>query len=215
MDIRHLGKETLGVLSAKGMISCWADIMRLTAEDLVSFGGVGKKNADKIYEEIQRCWTKDFWRLLHGISIPLIGAASAKLLAEKLDPQNVLGTLHLVEKIPNFGPERFEQLRLFFTDPVNLQLFKEFVSNPLFNMKVPVKLSNKFENKTFIFTGSFNTQRTLHEANVKANGGKTSSSVTKSTTYVVAGRNATAHKVASAVKLGIPVIDEETFTKML
>jgi DNA ligase (NAD+) len=98
---------------------------------------------------------------------------------------------------------------------VNFQLFKEFVSNPLFNMKVPVKLSNKFENKTFIFTGSFNTQRTLHEANVKANGGKTSSSVTKFTTYVVAGRNATAHKVASAVKLGIPVIDEETFTKML
>ena len=215
MDIKNLGPETVEMLTASGVLNSWLDFFKMDVATIDTAGKTGRKVAEKIHAEIQACWGKDYWRLLHGISIPLIGASSAKLLAEVLDPKNVFGTLHMVERIPNFGPERFEQVRLFFSDPINLDRFKEFVFDARFNMKIPKKLSNKFEGRTFVLTGSFSSPRTQYEDAIKANGGKTSSSVSKATAFIVAGNKATTHKVEAAKKLGIQILNEESFLNLL
>lgn len=219
MDIEGLGPAVIETFLDNGLISKTEDIYSLTYDKIASaqLEGFGDKSIQNIIDSIGRSKQNDLSKLLYALGIRHIGAKAAKLLADRFRTiQAVMSaSCRDILEIDGFGEIMAQSVCEFFSSNRARSLIKE-LSDSGVNMKsLSVIRDNRFEGKTFVLTGTL-SMFTRAEASelIESFGGKTSSSVSKKTSYVLAGE-AAGSKLDKANALGIEVITEEQFKEMI
>lgn len=221
MDMKGFGTVYIEELVRLGYIKDVADIYTLKEhrEELIEQGIIGKeKNTDKLLNAIEKSKENDAYQLLTGLGIPNVGKAAAKGILKKFKNMEALenATMEELQSVNDIGEVSARCITDFFADEKNQELMKRLRSYGL-NMQAleTVGTGTKLEGMTFVITGTLpNMDRKEAAALIEKQGGKVSGSVSKKTTYLLAGESA-GSKLTKAQELGINIIDEESFLKML
>lgn len=218
MNIEGLGEKLIKQLYDKGLINNIADIYSLKAEDIASLKKNGKKFAEKLVQSINKSKENNLDRLITALGIEQVGAKSAKILAKKFkNIDNLMkakfGTLTFVEEI---GEITANSVKEFFMQEQTKDLINRLkVAGVNMKEKDDVNNDNRFLGKTFVLTGTLEKYTRDEASEIIENfGGKTSGSVSKKTSYVLAGEDA-GSKLSKAQSLDIPVITEAQFEEMI
>ena len=217
MDIDKIGPSVIEQLYNKKFINSYVDLYKLTMQDFMQLDLVKEKSAFNMYTAIQNSKNNPLSRLLTAFSIRNIGKETAGLLANEYGTlENLMeATVEDLAKIEGIGEITAIDIYEFFHNQENIKMIKELKSlgvNPL----PPVQnVSDDFKGLTFVLTGTLQSM-TRDEASekIKQMGGKTSSSVSKNTSYVIAGENA-GSKLDKAEKLGVIILTENDFLSMI
>jgi len=221
-DIEGLGPRIIDVLLDEHLITTPADIFDLKHGDIEGLEGFGEKSAQNLIESIARARVVSLPRLLIGLGIPNVGEETAYDLAKHFGKFAALRTAHYDElaQVYGIGKVVAASIVAFFKDAQQKKLIDQLLRHvrvePLQNQRSDrVTKSGKFEGKTFVLTGTL-TQLTRDgaKAKIRALGGDVSSSVSKVTDYVVAGADP-GSKYDTAQELGVNVLDEKGFLKLL
>lgn len=218
MNIDGLGEKVIEQLYEKGLIHNIADIYSLKVEDVASLKKDGKRFAEKLINNINKSKENNLDRLITALGIEQVGAKSAKILAKRFGTMDDLakanfGTLTFVDEI---GEITANSIREFFMQDQTKDLLKKLKAAGV-NMREieDENTDNRFLGKTFVLTGTLeNFTRDEASEIIEKFGGKTSGSVSKKTSYVLAGEDA-GSKLTKAQSLGIPVITEAQFDEMI
>jgi DNA ligase (NAD+) len=220
MDIDGLGEKLINQLADKGLVKSLADLYRLDAVTLADLERMGKKSADNLVKAIEASKTRTLDRLLTGLTIRHVGTRMAEIIAQRVQTLDKLRGMSLeeLEAIPEVGPVVAESIHEYFQDPDHQKLLDELQAVGVAPQPLqPVASTGRklpFAGKTFVLTGTLpKRSRPEAEALIKQRGGKVTGSVSKMTTYVLAGEEA-GSKLDKAKQLGIPVIDEAEFERM-
>ncbi len=218
MDIDGLGPAVLEQLVAENLVKSPADLYRLKAEDIISLERMAEKSADNLIKAVKKSKENELYRLVFALGIRNIGLKAAKLICENFltidDIMNAKSTDF--SAIDGFGDIMAVSLENYFSLESTKQLISELKELGLKMKPSKQKIAGGiFEGKTFVLTGTLPTM-TRSEASklIEENGGKTSSSVSKKTSYVLAGEEA-GSKLTKAQTLGITILTEEEFISML
>ena len=217
MDIEGLGDAVLETLLNKGLIGKIADIYRIDYEKIAELDGMGKKSAENMRKAIEKSKQNDLSKLLFAFGIRHIGQKASKLLSDRfLTLDNIISaTKEDVLTIEGFGEIMADSVVEFFSlDQTKLMV--EDLKNFGLNMESQREIKdNRFEGMTFVLTGTLSTYgRKEAQEIIESYGGKASSSVSKKTTYVLAGE-AAGSKLQKATDLGVTIINEEQFAEMI
>ena len=216
MDIEGLGEAACELLLQQGLAKTPADLYRLTKDDLMRLEGFQTKKAENILAALEKSKQNELGALLFGLGIRNIGEKAAKLLAARF------GTLQAVEKatreellsIDGFGEIMAESVLQYFADDNNRKLCGDLLSLGL-RPWVPRQASAALAGMTFVVTGTLpGYSRDEIENLIEKNGGKAAGSVSKKTSYVVAGE-AAGSKLAKAQSLGVPVLTEQQLLELI
>ena len=218
MDIRGLGENIVEELITKGLISNIADIYKLTFDDFASLKKNGKKFAQNLIDSIEESKNKELYRLIDALGIRHIGVKMAKSLAKEYGSMDTLmnASVESLALKEDIGLITAESIYNFFREEQTIDLIDKLKQAGL-NMKYQEDTSSdsRFKGMTFVLTGSLDKFTRSEAAEIIENfGGKTSNSVSKKTTYVLAGEDA-GSKLVKANELGITVIDENRFAEMI
>ena len=218
MNIEGLGEKIVEQLYENGLIETIADIYYLKQEDIESLKKDGKKFAKNLIDAIEKSKDNELDRLICAIGIRHIGTKSAKTLAKKFKSIDGLinATLEELTQTEDVGEITAQSIYNFFKQEQTIDLITK-----LKNVNVNIKLNeeeiidNRFEGKVFVLTGTLQ-EFTRDEASktIEKHGGKTSSSVSKKTDYVLAGEEA-GSKLTKAESLGVKIITEHEFKEMI
>ena len=218
MNIDGLGEKVIEQLYEKGLIHNIADIYSLKVEDVASLKKDGKRFAEKLINNINKSKENNLDRLITALGIEQVGAKSAKILAKRFGTMDDLakanfGTLTFVDEI---GEITANSIREFFMQDQTNDLLKKLKAAGVNMQEIEDEnTDNRFLGKTFVLTGTLeNFTRDEASEIIEKLGGKTSGSVSKKTSYVLAGEDA-GSKLAKAQSLGIPVITEAQFDEMI
>ena len=217
MDIDGLGEAIVDQLIANGHIASPADIYFLRLDELKSLWKSGQKAAQKLLDAIEKSKGNDVSRLIFALGIRQVGEKAAKVLAKtfgSLDNLMQAGADELTQ-VRDIGAVTAQNILAWFADPQSQHMISRLREASV-NFESHVRQEDdRFAGMTFVLTGALSLF-TRDEATEKIErfGGKASGSVSKKTTYVVAGENA-GSKLKKANELGIPVLSEEDFLKML
>ena len=218
MDIDGLGPAVLEQLSAEGLVHSPADVYRLKAEDIASLDRKAEKSANNLISSIEKSKHNELYRLVYALGIRNIGLKAAKLLCENyLTVDDIINAkAEDFARIDGFGSIMAESVENYFALESTRELIAQLKELGLEMKPSPQKQSGgKLEGKTFVLTGTLPTMKRSEAAKlIEAHGGKTSSSVSKKTAYVVAGEEA-GSKLTKAQTLGIPVLSEEELLQMI
>lgn len=216
MDIEGLGEAACELLLQQGLAKTPADLYRLTKDDLMRLEGFQTKKAENILAALEKSKQNELGALLFGLGIRNIGEKAAKLLAARF------GTLQAVENatheellsIEGFGEIMAESVLQYFADDNNRKLCDDLLSLGL-RPWVPRQASAALAGMTFVVTGTLpGYSRDEIENLIEKNGGKAAGSVSKKTSYVVAGE-AAGSKLAKAQSLGVPVLTEQQLLELI
>ena len=218
MNIDGLGEQIIKQLLDKGLISNMADIYSLTLEDVASLKKNGKKFAENLINAINNSKQNDLYRLITAFGIRHVGTKAAKVLAKRYKTMDRLmevtsSELAMVEDI---GPVMADSIREFFLQDQTIDLIKRLKQAGV-NMEYQEEEGSdeRFFGKTFVLTGSLEKYTRGEAGNIiEKFGGKTSSSVSKKTDYVLAGEEA-GSKLTKAQNLGVKIITEQEFDEMI
>ena len=217
MDIEGLGDAVLETLLNQGLISKIADIYRIDYEKIAQLEGMGKKSADNMRNAIEKSKENDLSKLLFAFGIRHIGQKASKLLSDHfLTLDNIISaSKEEILNIEGFGEIMADSVVDFFSLLQTKQMIEELKLFGL-NMESQREIKdNRFEGMTFVLTGTLSTYgRKEAQEIIESYGGKASSSVSKKTTYVLAGESA-GSKLQKATDLGITIINEEQFAEMI
>lgn len=218
MDIDGLGPSIIEQMLERDMIHSAADLYYIKASEIAEMDKMGEKSAQNLIASIEKSKTNPLYRLINALGIRHVGEKAAKILAKKyktLDNLRAASVDELTE-INDIGGIMAESITGFFKENQNIE-FIERLENGGVNCidDSPETENGKFEGLTFVLTGTL-SKYTRQEASalIEEQGGKTSSSVSKKTSYVLAGEEA-GSKLEKANKLGVTVISEAEFEKML
>ncbi len=218
MDIDGLGPAVLEQLSAEGLVRSPADLYRLKAENIASLDRKAEKSANNLISSIEKSKHNELYRLVFALGIRNIGLKAAKLLCENyLTVDDIINAkAEDFARIDGFGSIMAESVENYFALESTRELIAQLKELGLEMKPSPQKQSGgKLEGKTFVLTGTLPTMKRSEAAKlIEAHGGKTSSSVSKKTAYVVAGEEA-GSKLTKAQTLGIPVLSEEELLQMI
>lgn len=218
MDIEGLGTSLVDVLVEKGLIRDVADIYRLKAEQISKLERMGEKSADNLIRAIERSKKQPLHRLLFGLGIPYIGINSARILSRYFKSLKALSSAGYeeLEQIDGIGSIMARSIIDFFADPQNKELIEKFEHLGLNLTSVEAESAEgKLTGKTFVLTGTLKgMSRNECSELIIRHGGKVASSVSKNTDFVLAGENP-GSKLQKARQLGIPVLTQEEFLKMI
>lgn len=218
MDIDGLGDAVTDQLLARGFLTDIADIYGLTFFHVLNLENFKDKKAQNLLDAIEASKQKPFSKLLFALGISFVGEKTAEILADKFGTLDALKAAGLEElqNIREIGETVSQSIYDFFRDPkVGAQIERLRQAGLNFTQPKKERAGNVLEGKTFVFTGELQTlKRTEAERLAKEYGGYASGSVSKKTSFVVAGENA-GTKLRKANELGIPVISEEEFLKMI
>lgn len=214
-NMEGLGEKIITQLIEEGLIEDAADLFALTEGDLTPLERFAETSAKNTVESIQEHKKVSFRRFLYGLGIRHVGAITASDITRKFrrleDIQSA--SLEDLQAIDGIGEVASESIYKWFRNKKNLEFLKKLKTNGVEIVYEAVK--NKLEGKTFVLTGSLNTiTRDEAEELIRTNGGNASGSVSKSTSFVVVGDNP-GSKAEKAKKLGVKVISEEDFLKMV
>ncbi len=217
MNIDGLGENIIGVLLEKKMISNIADIYDLKFEDIASLKKNGKKFAQNLVDSINASKENDLYRLITALGIRHVGVKAAKILAKQYDNMDNLSkaTIEDLSQVEDIGPIVANSIREFFEQEQTKDLIKR-LKDARVNMQRQKddNEDDRFAGMTFVLTGSLEKYSREEASNIiEKFGGKTSSSVSKKTSYVLAGEDA-GSKLTKAQSLGVQIITEEEFEKM-
>ncbi|MBQ4506966.1 MAG: NAD-dependent DNA ligase LigA [Firmicutes bacterium] len=222
MDIDGMGPSSVESLISEGYLRNAADIYTLkdSREKLIEDGTIGKeKSVDNLIAAIERSKDNDIDKLIAGLGIRNVGKQSAKVLASAYKDMEALmaaGKDELMQ-LPDFGEVVAGDIEAFFADEKNRALVRRLgeLGVNLRSRQSESRKDSRFAGKTFVLTGTLERySRDEASAIIESFGGKASSSVSKKTSYVLAGA-AAGSKLTKAQELGIPVISEEEFEEMI
>jgi DNA ligase (NAD+) len=218
MDIEHLGEALIDQLVDTGLVKDFADIYKLTKDDLAELERMADKSAQNVIDSIEASKTRPLWRLVAGLGIRHIGSQTAQMLAEQFGSLDALmnATQTELDAIEQVGEKVAETIYQYFRNDRNIAVIKELLSADV-KPELPkkAKARGKLAGKTIVVTGTLQnfTRQQIQEA-IRNAGAKTSSSVGKNTDFVLAGDNP-GSKLDKARKLGVKVITEKEFVEML
>jgi DNA ligase (NAD+) len=217
MNIEGLGDAVVAQLLERGMVHSVADLYKLTVKQLVGLERFAEKSATTLKEEIERSKKAGLARVLMGLGIRFVGERTAELLAQEfgtIDAVMAAGAEEL-ERVEEVGPRISEAILEFFGRAKNRDLVEHLRAAGVDMTAEKKQRSTQLAGLTFVLTGTLPTlTREEAKARIEAAGGKVSGSVSKKTSYVVAGEEA-GSKLDKARELKVPVLDEAGLLKML
>ena len=218
MDIEGLGPAVVQLLVDSGLVRSASDLYNLGSGDIAPLERMGQKSAENLINAIALSKERGLERLIFALGIRGIGARAAQLLAQRFGDMETLmdAGAHDIAAIEGFGQVMARSAADFFAEPGNRGLI-ERLDKAGVNMrsKAPQPAGRALEGLTFVLTGTLpNLSRSEASQMIEQAGGKTSGSVSKKTSYVVAGEDA-GSKLAKANALGVAVIDEAALLEMV
>jgi DNA ligase (NAD+) len=219
-EIYELGPKILRRFKDEGLITDAADIFALQKEDIATLERFGEKSAENIISEIENKKRIPLSKFLWALGILHVGEETARDLSIHFGTlENLISStksdVSEVDSIENIGPAVSKSLINFFQDKNNLNFIKKLEKNGVVIEKMEKKKAGKFTGLNFVLTGTLSTMsREIAKEKILALGGKVSGSVSKNTSYVVAGEES-GSKLTKAEKLGVKVLTEQEFLNML
>ncbi len=217
MDIEGMGEQVCALLVSNSLIKTPADIYSLKAEDIESLDRMGRLSAQNLIKAINKSKENDVSKLIFALGIRHVGQKAAKLLAQRFGtlPELMKAGEEDILTIDGFGGIMAKSVVDYFATPSNRELVDELMAKGLNMNYLQEVQDSRFAGKVFVLTGTL-SKYTRNEASaiIESLGGKTSSSVSKKTSYVLAGEEA-GSKLKKANDLGVTVINEEQFGEMI
>ncbi len=222
MDIEGLGSAVVDQLVTRGFANRVDQLYDLTREQLLELDKFGEKSAQNLLDALEDSKTRPLWRLIHGLGIPHVGAQSAKDLARRFEslPALMEASEQDLEGIDGVGPIMAQSIASWCMDEANREIVKRLLEDHGLQPTVEATAAepdagSPVAGKTFVLTGTLPTlTRDEAAAMIEAAGGKTASSVSKKTDYVVAGESA-GSKLTKAQQLGVTILDEAALRELL
>ena len=221
MDIEGLGGETVDLLRKEGLIQNYADLYDLRVEQVIPLERMAEKSAQNMIEGIEKSKQIPFEKVLFALGIRFVGETVAKKLAKHFKSIDALMTadFETLVNVDEIGDKIAESILEFSNDLGNIQLINRLKS---YGVQLQVSeedlagQTDKLQGKVFVVSGVFHQMsRTELKKAIEDNGGKVSSSISKKTTYVVAGDNMGPSKKTKAEDLGVAIISEDDFIEMI
>jgi DNA ligase (NAD+) len=221
MNIDGLGAETIELLFKEGLINNYADLYELKVSQIIPLERMAQKSAENIIAGIEASKKVPFEKVLFALGIRFVGETVAKKLAKHFKSIENLGKASFDEliNVDEIGDRIAESVLDFFRNSVNIKLIERL---KYYGVQLEIKesdlenTSNKLENKVFVVSGVFEKfNRNELKKSIEDNGGKVSSSISKKTDFIIAGDNMGPSKKQKAESLGVPIINEEIYLKMI
>jgi DNA ligase (NAD+) len=223
MDIEGLGESLIDLFVEKEFLHNYADIYKLKQhrDELIEIDRLGEKSVDNLLDAIEKSKNQPFEKVLFALGIRYVGAGAAKKLASHFGSIDIMikAGIDEITSVYEIGNSIANSVKQFLSNRTNRKLIDELKKAGLKfesrKQKITVKTDTKFYNKTFVLTGTLNNF-TRDDAGLKIEelGGKVVSSVSKNTDFVIAGDKA-GSKLTKAKELGVKILSEDEFIKML
>ncbi len=219
MDIEGLGYQTVDLLMTNGLIADPADIFTLEADELLVFDGWGEVSVNNLLTQINEARDRPLARLLTALGIPLVGTTVARTLARNFPSMDrlALASDEELAAVEGFGPEIVRSVRMWADDPETKKLIKKLgaAGVRLADPEPEDGLDESLAGVTLVITGTLEGfSREAAKAAAEVRGAKVTGSVSRKTSALLAGSNA-GTKLVKAQDLGVPVIDEAAFVRLL
>lgn len=221
MDIEGLGGETVALLFHNGLVTNYADLYDLKKEQIIPLERMAEKSAENLINGIEKSKTIPFERVLYALGIRYVGETVAKKLAKHYKSIDNLAAASLPELVlvDEIGEKIAQSVIEFFDNKENkaiIERLKQYGVQLETSAEQDTTVSDKLAGKTFVVSGVFAkfSRDDLKKA-IEDNGGKVGSSISAKTHYVVAGDNMGPAKLEKANQLGIPIINEDDFIRMI
>ncbi|MBP3290349.1 MAG: NAD-dependent DNA ligase LigA [Alistipes sp.] len=219
MNIESLGEETVELLFENGLIECIADLYDLKATQIATLPRMGEKSAENIMQSIERSKQVAFHRVLFALGIRFVGETTAKYLAAHFRTMDAVmqATKEQLLEAEEVGDKIADSIMEYFADAKNIAIIERLRNAGLqFEAVQAEAASTSLEGLTFVISGSFaNHSRDELKALIEAHGGKNLAAVSGNTSYLLAGDKIGPAKLQKATKLGVQIISEEDFMKMI
>ena len=221
MDIDGLGGETVALLFNAGLINDYADLYDLTKEQILPLERMAEKSADNLIKGVADSKKIPFESVLYALGIRYVGETVAKKLAKHYKNIDAIAHATLLDLmlVDEIGEKIAQSVVAFFENKTNVQIINRLKIKGIqleMNEKNSTFISNVLENKIFVVSGVFElySRDELKKA-IEDHGGKVGSSISSKTNYVIAGDNMGPAKLEKANKLGITIINEKEFNKLI
>lgn len=221
MDIDGIGEEMSRELFERGYIRNIADLYSLKADDIISIPGSGPRTAQRILDGVEASKKVGFDRVVYALSIPQVGETISKHLARAVGDIDRLMSMSEAEltAINDIGPGIAASITDYFSHAVNREIIerlREAGVTMAMKRDDSVERSTRLEGKSIVVSGVFSLHsRDEYKEMIENNGGKNVGSVSKKTSFILAGENMGPSKLEKAQKLGVPVVSEQEFLDML
>ena len=221
MDIEGLGEETIDLFYQKGLLHNIADIYDLKAEDIASQERLGEKSAQNILDGIEASKQVPWARVLFALGIRMVGETTAKKIARVYNSIDTLqwATAEQLCAIEDVGPQIAENIVNYFDDIRNLEILERLRTAGLQmegDSYQPSVISHQLEGMSIVISGTFaHHSRDEYKEMIEAHGGKNVGSVSKKTSFILAGENMGPEKRKKAEVLGIRLVTEAEFLEMM
>lgn len=217
LDIEGLGSETVALLVGEGLVRQPADLFDLAPEQLLELEGFAETRSRKLAAAIQSAKETELARFIYGLGIPEVGATVARVLAAEFRDLAKLreATAERLEEVEGIGPIMSEKITRFFNDDARAASVDAILSKG-FELSPPAgRESRALDGRSFVFTGRLDSiTRSEAKRRVESLGGRVVSSVSAATGYLVRGGKP-GSKAKKAEELGVPVLDEQAFLRLL
>lgn len=221
MDIEGLGEKNVELLYNQGLIHHFVDLYRLKKEQLLELPRFGEKSAQNLIDAIEKSKNSTLARFLFALGILHVGEFAAKQLAKHFENLEDLYRIEAerISEIRQMGEKLASSISGFFSEKENLRTLEELkklgvqLTNPDF-VSAGETRKGVFDGMTFVITGTLSKPRETFQDLIEQNGGRAAGSVSKKTSYLLAGDDA-GSKLDKARSLGVPILDEAQFMKML
>jgi DNA ligase (NAD+) len=219
MDIEGLGEAMVDQLVSHDLIADAGDVYSLTSEQLLGLERIGEKSAANLLGAIERSKKQPLWRLLVALGILHVGVSAARALADHFPDLDRLmaATPEELQRIPDVGEVVGHSIAQFFREPGNRAMIEKLRRAGVRLMSEPKAAAandSKIKGTTWVITGTLSRPRDEIAEEIVRRGGKVSGSVSKKTSFVLAGE-AAGSKLEKAKQLGIRVLDEEQFRSLI
>lgn len=218
LDIVGLGERGVRLLLEKQLIQDEADLFSLTAEPLLELEGFAAKKVQNLLDSIEAAKNRPLTRLIGALGIRGVGGTTAELLVKHFPhiDQLAVATVEMLQTIDGIGEHTAQAITAWFAEPRNRDLIEKFrAAGVRLEADTPTRSSDTLAGLTFVLTGTLPTlKREEAKELIEQHGGKVAGSVSKNTSYVVAGE-AAGSKLNKAQSLGIPILDETGFLALI
>ncbi len=221
MNIDGIGEETAELLYTCGLVENIGQIYDLTSEKLSQLERIGEKSAQRIMRGIEESKSVPFERVIYALSIPNVGETTAKRLARAVTSMENMQSMELeqLSAIPDIGPVIARNIYDFLREPVNAANIRRLTEAGV-QMKVDEEKlrpsGSSLDGKTIVISGTFaRHSRDEYKEIIMREGGKNAGSISKKTSFVLAGENMGPAKLEKCRQLGIPLVSEDEFISMI